>query len=299
MHKNRRNVTGISIKVCFKSLRPPICYKSVIIYAKINLMTFSLHKILLASITLIITILTGFVIPAAAEELSNQVSQSSQSSQSSQRESSEATVAEVKITSPSATHKVVQDEVKADTKAKINFERTPVTTKPDPAIAIAKAKKEAEEKAAKEKAAADAAQAKKDAATAAAQVAEAKKVAEATGILNQSAPAAAAGPAIGTSAGAVKDFARTALSARGWGEGEFQCLNNLWERESNWNYQASNASSGAYGIPQSLPGNKMSSIAPDWQTNPKTQILWGLGYIAERYGTPCGAWGHSESIGWY
>lgn len=258
-------------------------------------MTFSLHKILLASITLIITILTGFVIPAAAEELSTQ---GSQNSQSLQRESSPATVAEVKIAAPAATHKAVQDEVKADTKAKINFERTPVTTKPDPAIAIAKAKKEAEEKAAKEKAAADAAQAKKEAEVAAAQEAEAKKVAEATGILNQGAPAAA-GPAIGTSAGAVKDFARTAVSARGWGAGEFQCLNNLWERESNWNYQAANPSSGAYGIPQSLPGNKMASIAPDWQTNPKTQILWGLGYIAERYGTPCGAWGHSESVGWY
>ena len=63
--------------------------------------------------------------------------------------------------------------------------------------------------------------------------------------------------------------------------------------------RARNRSSGAYGIPQALPGSKMATIAADWETNPITQIKWGLNYIAERYGTPCGAWGHSQSFGWY
>ena len=85
----------------------------------------------------------------------------------------------------------------------------------------------------------------------------------------------------------------------GWGSGQFSCLNSLWEKESGWNYRAANPSSGAYGIPQALPGSKMGSAGSDWATNPATQIEWGLGYIADRYGTPCGAWGHSESVGWY
>jgi hypothetical protein len=94
-------------------------------------------------------------------------------------------------------------------------------------------------------------------------------------------------------------LARIMAAERGWGSGQFSCLQSLWTRESNWNYQAMNPSSGAYGIPQSLPGSKMASAGPDWRTNPATQIKWGLGYIADRYGTPCGAWGHSESVGWY
>jgi hypothetical protein len=94
-------------------------------------------------------------------------------------------------------------------------------------------------------------------------------------------------------------YARLLVQQRGWSDSQFTCLNLLWNRESGWDYRATNASSGAYGIPQALPGSKMSSIAPDWRTNPATQIKWGLNYIAERYGTPCGAWGHSESYGWY
>jgi len=85
----------------------------------------------------------------------------------------------------------------------------------------------------------------------------------------------------------------------GWGEGEFSCLASLWERESGWNYQAYNAGSGATGIPQSLPGDKMASAGADWQTNAATQIAWGLGYISDVYGSPCGAWGHSQATGWY
>ena len=85
----------------------------------------------------------------------------------------------------------------------------------------------------------------------------------------------------------------------GWGDGEFQCLSNLWQKESGWNYRASNGSSGATGIPQALPGSKMASAGPDWQTNASTQIAWGLGYIQGRYQTPCGAWAKSQASGWY
>ena len=78
----------------------------------------------------------------------------------------------------------------------------------------------------------------------------------------------------------------------------FGCLVDLWNRESGWVYDAENAS-GAYGIPQALPGSKMASAGPDWQTNPATQIRWGLGYIKEIYGNPCSAWAFEEANGYY
>jgi hypothetical protein len=96
-----------------------------------------------------------------------------------------------------------------------------------------------------------------------------------------------------------RTIAKALLAEYGWDLGQFGCLDSLWERESHWNPFAENPSSGAYGIPQSLPGSKMASVAPDWRTNPVTQIRWGLGYIADRYGSPCGAWGHSQGHGWY
>jgi len=80
---------------------------------------------------------------------------------------------------------------------------------------------------------------------------------------------------------------------------QFPCLDKLWKKESGWNYRAENRSSGAYGIPQSLPGSKMAEFGDDWETNPATQIKWGLDYIEGRYNTPCGAWSHSQSTGWY
>lgn len=80
---------------------------------------------------------------------------------------------------------------------------------------------------------------------------------------------------------------------------QWQYLDALWQRESGWNHLAENASSGAYGIPQSLPGSKMADVAPDWRTNAETQITWGLAYIAARYGSPQGAWQHSQRVGWY
>src|SRR5690606_41994715 len=82
-------------------------------------------------------------------------------------------------------------------------------------------------------------------------------------------------------------------------QAEFDCLVALWNKESHWNVYAHNVRSGAYGIPQALPGDKMATVGADWATNPVTQITWGLGYISGRYGTPCGAWGHSQAKGWY
>lgn len=87
--------------------------------------------------------------------------------------------------------------------------------------------------------------------------------------------------------------------ARGWGEDQFACLDALWSKESGWRADAHNPSSGAHGIPQALPGSKMASAGADWATNPATQITWGLGYIAGRYGTPCAAWAHSQAKNWY
>nr|NLD40558.1 DUF348 domain-containing protein [Actinomycetales bacterium] len=86
---------------------------------------------------------------------------------------------------------------------------------------------------------------------------------------------------------------------RGWTGDQWSCLYSLWQKESNWNPNARNRSSGATGIPQALPGSKMASHGSDWATNPATQIAWGLDYIAGRYGTPCGAWNHSVAKNWY
>ena len=107
-----------------------------------------------------------------------------------------------------------------------------------------------------------------------------------------SAPAPASG-------GSPRGIARGMLASHGWGDDQWSCLSSLWQRESGWNPSAANPSSGAYGIPQALPGSKMASAGSDWRTNPATQIKWGLGYIKGRYGSPCGAWAHSQSVGWY
>ncbi len=96
-----------------------------------------------------------------------------------------------------------------------------------------------------------------------------------------------------------KELAKVLLAEFGFGSDQFSCLDSLWTRESNWRWNADNPTSSAYGIPQALPGSKMASAGADWQTNPLTQIRWGLGYIQDRYGSPCSAWGHSQSRGWY
>lgn len=97
----------------------------------------------------------------------------------------------------------------------------------------------------------------------------------------------------------AQSYARTALTDRGWGDDEFNCLVSLWNRESGWRADARNPSSGAYGIPQAWPAEKLAEAGADWRTNAATQINWGLAYISGRYSTPCGAWAHSERVGWY
>jgi hypothetical protein len=98
--------------------------------------------------------------------------------------------------------------------------------------------------------------------------------------------------------GTAQSIAFNLLSSYGFSSSQWGCLDDLWQRESSWIYNAENAS-GAYGIPQALPGSKMASAGPDWQTDPTTQIKWGLGYIKDTYGTPCSAWAHEEADGWY
>jgi len=99
--------------------------------------------------------------------------------------------------------------------------------------------------------------------------------------------------------GSAQAIAYILVAKKGWSGKEFDCLVSLWNRESHWNVNSHNTSSGAHGIPQALPGSKMASAGADWRTNPRTQIIWGLGYIQNRYGTPCGAWAHSEEYNWY
>lgn len=97
-----------------------------------------------------------------------------------------------------------------------------------------------------------------------------------------------------------KEYAKLWINQEyGWGTKQFSCLETLWFRESNWNHKAKNPSSGAYGIPQSLPGKKMASFGSDWKTNPVTQIKWGANYIEKRYDTPCGALDFFYDRNWY
>ena len=101
------------------------------------------------------------------------------------------------------------------------------------------------------------------------------------------------------SPGSNKAIARQLLAKRGWGSSaQYSCLVQMWDRESGWQTDASNPS-GAYGIPQALPGSKMAAAGSDWQTNATTQITWGLDYIAERYGTPCDAWSFWQAHDYY
>lgn len=101
------------------------------------------------------------------------------------------------------------------------------------------------------------------------------------------------------SAGDAQAYARQRCADYGWSEQDFNCLVKLWNRESKWNVSAYNRSSGAYGIPQALPGSKMASAGSDYKTNYKTQVNWGLNYIKSRYGSPTSAWNHSQRKGWY
>jgi hypothetical protein len=99
--------------------------------------------------------------------------------------------------------------------------------------------------------------------------------------------------------GTNKAVAYELTSGMGWGIDQYSCLVKLWTRESSWKLTATNKQSGAYGIPQALPGAKMSSEGDDWLTNPETQIRWGIKYIKARYGSACGALAHSNKFNWY
>lgn len=159
------------------------------------------------------------------------------------------------------------------------------------ALDAAVAQKAAEEAAAKAAAEA-AAKAQAEAEAAAKAKAEADAAAKAK-------PASAPAVNVNVDPASAQGIARSMMAANyGWGDDQFACLVSLWNRESGWRVNAASGS-GAYGIPQALPGSKMASAGADWQTNPATQIAWGLGYIAGRYGNACGAWGHSQSTGWY
>jgi hypothetical protein len=106
-------------------------------------------------------------------------------------------------------------------------------------------------------------------------------------------------PAPPANPGTAEAIAQQLMPSFGFSvSGQYSCLYHLWMRESSWNVYAENPS-GAYGIPQARPGDKMASAGSDWRTNPATQIKWGLGYIKGRYGTPCGAWAQEESAGYY
>jgi NlpC/P60 family len=120
------------------------------------------------------------------------------------------------------------------------------------------------------------------------------------GFARPQAPSAVTAAQVTGPASANVALGKAMASSRGWGSGaQWACLDELWTRESGWlmvwNYQGS----GAYGIPQALPASQMASAGPDYMTSPATQVRWGLGYIASRYGTPCGAWSHEEADSWY
>ncbi len=106
-------------------------------------------------------------------------------------------------------------------------------------------------------------------------------------------------PSDGNDPAAAQAFAFSMLAGYGFGADQNNCLVWLWNRESGWRTNAYNSSSGAYGIPQSLPGSKMAAVGADWRTSYTTQVTWGILYIMGRYSSPCGAWSHSESVGWY
>ncbi len=158
------------------------------------------------------------------------------------------------------------------------------------AAADAAAKKSAEESARLE--AAKAAKAKKEAAE---EKAEREAEAKAERASRDSVRDASSFSAKGSySVAEVQAIARQMIPAD-----QFQCFSNIVDHESSWNYRAQNASSGAYGLVQALPGSKMSSAGADWQTNPATQIKWGLNYMNSRYDSPCGAWSFWQANHWY
>ncbi|SDC68560.1 transglycosylase SLT domain-containing protein, partial [Streptomyces prasinopilosus] len=186
---------------------------------------------------------------------------------------------QVEVQTASLTQQAETMAIAADTSAKKDAEEA--ARKAAAETAIAK-KKEAAEQAAKEAKAAE----------------EAKEREEAEKAASRSKTAAASASDFAVqssySVAEVQAMARQMIPAD-----QFQCFSNIVDHESTWNYKAVNPSSGAYGLVQALPGTKMASAGADWQTNPATQIKWGLNYMNERYGSPCGAWDFWQANNWY
>ena len=159
-----------------------------------------------------------------------------------------------------------------------------------------KAKEEEEKRIVEEKAKAEAEKKAKE-------EAEAKKKAEELRVAQSKQVTSRGGTSVRAATGTKAEYQAYAknlcINTYGWTENDFNCLVKLWERESNWNPNAHNKSSGAHGICQALPASKMASEGSDYMTNYKTQIRWGLKYIKNRYGTPANAWAHSQQKGWY
>jgi len=157
--------------------------------------------------------------------------------------------------------------------------------------------------AAQKRAAKQAAAARTAAAAAATAVAAPTATVGATATAIQSAAPSASPQPTATAAavarsGSPEQMAEAMLGSFGWSSSQFACLDPLWAEESRWSVTAENPS-GAYGIPQALPGAKMASAGSHWQTDAATQIKWGLEYIKGTYGSPCAAWAHEQATGWY
>ncbi|MFE5858382.1 transglycosylase SLT domain-containing protein [Streptomyces sp. NPDC056500] len=129
-------------------------------------------------------------------------------------------------------------------------------------------------------------------------VGSALAVTSAAMVMGVNAPTASAAPTAAPAAAEVAS-AKTIAKKMINDEAQFQCFSKIVERESNWDADASNPSSGAYGLVQALPGTKMATAGSDWRTNPATQIEWGLDYMKDRYGSACGAWSSWQVQGWY
>jgi hypothetical protein len=185
----------------------------------------------------------------------------------------------------------------ADAASTLNFDKTLISALPAPTSAVLAPQSAAKPAAAAKAPAAKTTAAKPAAAPAKAAAAPAAKVAPARAA---AAPAArpAAPAAVDDPAGA-QAYAASKLSSFGWAADQMQCLKRLWTKESEWRTTATNASSGAYGVVQSLPAEKMASSGADYRTNYRTQINWGLDYVKERYGSPCGALDFHLANNWY
>ena len=204
--------------------------------------------------------------------------------------------------SPGATPEAADADREAQEKAASEASAAEAKTAEDARTAEKAAADAAERRAAEEAAAAETRAAEEQARQAAEQEAAARAEADAAAARAAeeaaAAEAAAAAVPMDDPAGA-KAYAASALAGHGWAASEMTCLNTLWEKESNWETSATNASSGAYGIVQSLPAEKMASAGADYLTNPKTQINWGLDYIDSRYGSPCSALNFHYANNWY